>query len=210
MLDFFRRAPGLPAVEWHLLPPGIHRPERWREAAVEAPAGPPWKVGCWGGICRDKGLDLAVKALARPAFRGQVELHLRGEIIEEDYAAELRREAAGAGLPLHLHGPVPAAALPGRVADLACALFPSRCFESYGLVVDEAMLLGLPVVAAETGALAERLGPGGLTFPRGDAGALAERLAEVLADPPAWRRRARGQGVPDFEEHVRAVEGLYG
>jgi len=41
-------------------------------------------------------------------------------------------------------------------------VFASKCQETYGLVVDEALARGVPVVVSDSGALAERAGTGGV------------------------------------------------
>lgn len=79
--------------------------------------------------------------------------------------------------------------LPHREALLALAaadvvVVPSR-LETFGLVAEEAMLAGRCVVAADGGALGERLRDGvdALVVPAGDATALAAALIRALEDP---------------------------
>lgn len=59
---------------------------------------------------------------------------------------------------------------------------PSRA-EGFGLPVLEAMATGVPVVHSDAPALVEVAGGAGLTVPRGDPGALAAALREVLSSP---------------------------
>jgi glycosyltransferase involved in cell wall biosynthesis len=78
------------------------------------------------------------------------------------------------------------------------AVVPSIFPEAFGMVAAEAAAAGvLPVVSAHSGlaevaaGIGEELGPGDagfLSFPAGDAGALRERLAAILALPPDSRR----------------------
>jgi glycosyltransferase involved in cell wall biosynthesis len=81
-------------------------------------------------------------------------------------------------------------------ADVFC--LPSL-FEPFGIVILEAMFFGLPCVGTAAWAIPEMIvdGETGYTVPRDDVGALADRLSELLADPPrahrmglAGRRRA--------------------
>jgi glycosyltransferase involved in cell wall biosynthesis len=58
-------------------------------------------------------------------------------------------------------------------------VLPSR-FEAFGIVFLEAWACGTPVIGAATGAIPSVVGDGGLTFPYGDANALAEKLQTVL------------------------------
>jgi glycosyltransferase involved in cell wall biosynthesis len=57
---------------------------------------------------------------------------------------------------------------------------PSRWEEPFGVVALEGIACGCVVVAADGGGLPEAIGPCGVTFARGDAGALAERFRELL------------------------------
>jgi phosphatidyl-myo-inositol alpha-mannosyltransferase len=67
--------------------------------------------------------------------------------------------------------------------DAYCA--PNTHGESFGIVLIEAMATGTPVVASDLEAFRRVLeeGAAGVLFPVGDAAALAERLAALLADP---------------------------
>ncbi len=208
--EFYRAWPHFPSRPVQVLPPGIPEAELWREARGAPPEGPPWKVGFWGGICHAKGLDLLVEALAAPPFQGKVELHLWGPVLERAFAGELQRKARERGLPLRLWGPVPWRELPRLAAPLAAAVFPSRCFETYGLAVDEALSLGVPALVSRRGALPERLGRGGRTFAPGDPEDLARVLAEVLpGEGGVQPARGLPNQVPEFARHLEDLEDLY-
>ena len=71
-----------------------------------------------------------------------------------------------------------------RAADVL--VLPSR-LEAYGMVVTEALAVGLPVVATAVGGVPEALGrtsdgPPGLLVPPGDADALGAALGAWLGD----------------------------
>lgn len=75
-------------------------------------------------------------------------------------------------------------------------------WEGFGIVLLEAMLAGLPVVATDVSAVPEIVADGrtGFLAPAGDAGAVARRVGELLADPglrtrfgAAGRERARSE-----------------
>ena len=75
-----------------------------------------------------------------------------------------------------------------------CDLFvaPSR-FESFGLILVEAMMFGKPVIGGNGSGMRAIVEPGGNGFlvPPGDAAALEEAIAELLASPE--RRREFGR-----------------
>ena len=208
--EFYLAWPHFPQRPVHVLPPGIPEVELWKSEAGRPPEGPPWKVGYWGGICHSKGLDLLVEALSGPRFSGNVEIHLWGPILERAFAERLQRLARENGLPLDIPGPVAWKELPRRAASLAAAVFPSRCFETYGLAVDEALTLGIPVVVSRRGALPERLGLGGKVFRAGDPEDLSRVLGDLLFGEGA-PSAARGlpNEVPDFSKHLKDMEALY-
>jgi glycosyltransferase involved in cell wall biosynthesis len=91
--------------------------------------------------------------------------------------------------------------LPGRIRNVARAyascdiiLCPSRT-ESFGRVVAEAMMNGLPVVTSDIPAHRQLVGGsgGGRLFPDGDAAAAAAAIQE-LADDPRLRREMGERG----------------
>jgi glycogen(starch) synthase len=59
---------------------------------------------------------------------------------------------------------------------------PSRLAEPFGVVALEGIACGCALVGSEQGGLADAIGPCGLTFPNGDADALAACLRRLLED----------------------------
>lgn len=91
----------------------------------------------------------------------------------------------------------------------ACDVFvaPSR-YESFGLILVEAMRQGRPVVAGDVGGMREIVAEGetGLLVPPGDATALRRALAGLLASEPV-RRRMGERARRRYLEHFTA-EGM--
>src|SRR5690606_19214208 len=69
--------------------------------------------------------------------------------------------------------------------EARAVIFPSLCYENFSLVLLEALSVGTPVIASRLGGLPTILNEGAdsLLFAPGDAGALAERLRQVLEQP---------------------------
>ncbi len=96
---------------------------------------------------------------------------------------------------------------------------PSVWVENSPLVIHEAQQARVPVIAADAGGMAEhvRHGVNGLTFEHRSWRSLAERMQQFV-DDPALARRLGQRGylysengdVPAIEDHVRAVERIYG
>jgi len=87
---------------------------------------------------------------------------------------------------------------------------PSRYQEPFGIVALEGIACGCVVVGSEGGGLREAIGPCGLTFPNGDASALARCLAQLLRDDESVRalRRPAAQHLLRFRRAKVAGEYL--
>ncbi len=102
------------------------------------------------------------------------------------------------------------------LARARAAVVPSQCLETFGLVVAEAMSLGVPSIASALGALPELITDGvdGVLFPPQDAAALAKLFGEVERDPErfaALGREARRTYAQRFEPHkiIAQLEEIY-
>ncbi len=138
----------------------------------------------WGSLYPEKGIESVLEALARTDPALGWTLRVLGEAHEPAFAARVERVAKD--LPVTWRGRFTRDDLQQTAADYA--LLPSRADESYGLVFDEAMQLGLPTLAADVPAYRERAPAGCCAFyPPGDAAA----LAALLADPVALARLQR-------------------
>ena len=131
----------------------------------------PLTVLHFGHRVRTKGVVELVRAAESAAQRGaELRLILMGTELEAGLADELLGLADS--FDLELFGAYERAELERVATRCQLAAFPSKALESYGLVVDEALALGLPALVSDTGdgatpgALAERLGGAGLALPR--------------------------------------------
>lgn len=210
---FNRDAVGLPAGKLRVVRYGLDAPpEPWGPPGGPAlPEGAPVLVAA-GRLARQKGIDLAVRALARVRERHpNVQLVVLGE---GPLRGELQALARALGVAEAVH-------LPGRVGDVAwwyrrasVVVHPAR-WEGFGLVLLEAMLCARPVVAAAVSAVPEIVADGetGLLVPPDDPEALARALAALLDDPARAQRlgeagfaRARAEfSVARMAERTLAV-----
>lgn len=111
---------------------------------------------------------------------------------EGEMAAPLRAAAAGLG-GVHFAGFQGQRAM-RRFYDLCDVFVLPSVHEPWGLVVNEAMNLGRPVVVSDqvgSGYDLVRDGENGFVVPAGDVGALAAALSAILADPERARRMGR-------------------
>ena len=106
----------------------------------------------------------------------------------------IEAEVALAGLPVRMLGFVNQSRLLEVYANADCLLLPSESGETWGLVVNEAMATGLPVIVSNTVGCAMDLvrdGDTGLTFSLGDVSALAQRMSRIIGEED--RARAMGR-----------------
>jgi glycosyltransferase involved in cell wall biosynthesis len=97
-----------------------------------------------------------------------------------------------------------------------CLIFPSRWYETFGLVVSEAAARGIPAVVSGVSAAAERINEGvtGWTFRSGDADDLA-RCLNLLCDDATVSRVGRAaydefwSSPPDRQHHTEALLSIY-
>jgi glycosyltransferase involved in cell wall biosynthesis len=173
-------------------------PERWntvpRDTARQALGFAPddFVVQFVGRVYRQKGVDVlleAVRLIAPELKRLRVVVigSLSGDFHERDsispFAAEMVRKAEG--LPIQFTGFVANDSETFRNHMSACdvAVFPSRV-EALGYVAIEALAMSVPVIASDTGGLAEVVTSDvGLLFPPENAARLAEALREVYENP---------------------------
>lgn len=164
--------------------------------------GAPFTILHFGHLSRLKGLAVLLEAVRRVRESGRaVRLLLLGSCLEDDldlseaeHVSEYDRDR-----------------LMREAARSDCAVFPSLALESYGLVVDEALALGLPVIVSDRGALAERIGTRGVVVAGDDVAALAQEIEAAVDDPSrvAGWRAGTAPGTLDAAAHARELTRIY-
>lgn len=183
-----------------VLRPGVDRP-----TLSPAPATPPLILSV-GILHPRKGHDILIDAVSHLA-----DLDWQAVIVgnpwDHGHAAALERQLAAspAAYRIRLAGRVPADALEAlysRASVFALATW----YEGHGIVFDEALVRGLPIVSCHAGAVPDTVPQGaGLLVPPGDAMAFAQALRSLLEAPD--RRRAMadaalaaGAGLPGWPQ----------
>ena len=205
----FAALTGFPPERLHVIPNAVVDPELNR-LSQEAPKhpwltrdGPPLILSV-GELCARKDFATLIKAFARVQARRPCRLMILGEGRERGHLERIT-------WTLRVNEQL---ALPGFVTNPyvymahAYALVLSSRFEGLPTVLIEAMALGRPVVATDCPHGPREIlqdGAFGPLTPLGDAGALADGIAEVLSNPqPPEALRARAM---DF--HVERVVAAY-
>lgn len=183
----------------------------FRAPAAPAPAPGAPLILSVGILHPRKGHDILIAALAECA-----DLEWRGVIVgtpwEQGYDDRLRRQIEAAGLTdrVELAGRVTPDRLDGLYAEARLFALATR-YEGYGIVFDEALVHGLPIVATAAGAV-----PGtvpteaGTLVPAEDALAFADALRPLLQDDARHARMAQaarkaGQDLPTWADAARTA-----
>ena len=159
-------------------------------------------------LIKDKGIDVAVKAVAQ--LSGGVVLWVVGDGPERGNLETLVRDL-GLGQRVRFLGPRRNVEPLLQAAD--CALCPSVWAEAAGLVNLEALACGLPVVASRIGGIPELVedGRNGFVFSPGDQQELADRIQRLMSDDLLRLRigrEARSDAVRRFSTQSQLESAL--
>ena len=204
-------AAGMPADRVNLVEPGTDRPHLPAPAHGSQDGG---RLLCLASLTPRKGQHLLVEALAGLAGPPWT-CRLVGPVDRAPgYAAEVRESIHRHGLATRIEvtGPREGPGLEAVWRDTDLLVLPSFA-ETYGMVVAEALVRGVPVLTTSGGG-AERTAAGAaLLVPAGDTDALRAALVEWLGDPDLradLRRRAAtaGRGLPTWDDAARRLRDV--
>lgn len=102
--------------------------------------------------------------------------------------SEVSRQAEELGVPLHMLGFQNQTQMPEAYAASDMLALPSNGQETWGLVANEALACGRPIIVSDACGCAPDLaadGRAGRTFALAEAGALARAIAELAGRPPS-------------------------
>lgn len=205
----------VPEAAITVLEPGIDRPA-W---ASRAPGVPPLILSV-GLLHPRKGHDVLVSALAQ-VMDLEWQAVIAGTPWDADHVALLHRRVANPALcgRIRLAGAVTEAerdALYGQASLFALA----TRYEGYGIVFNEALVHGLPILSCRTGAVPDTVPEGaGLLAPPDDPGAFAALLRQALTDRQGLAAmsvaaRQAGAALPSWQDvarrAMRVMDGVSG
>ena len=133
-----------------------------------------------GRLVSDKGVNVLLDALGELQKR---ELRPNLTIIGDgEERGALQAQAAQLKLAVNFVGAQRGAELTKLLNRHRILVVPSLWQEPFGIVALEGIACGCVVVGSQGGGLKDAIGPCGVTFPNGDAQALAEALEPLLRD----------------------------
>ena len=197
-------------------------------SAIDKPAGERPSVLFIGRLEPRKGIAVLLDAIARlasgavvlPADQPQPRFVIAGD---GDLRGDVQQTMARLGKGWIDFIGSPSEAEQRRLLGAATlAVSPALYGESFGIVVAEALASGTPIIGADNAGYATVLSGDGarLLVPAGDAGALAERIAALLAAPgerqelARWGRQHARQfdvagRIGDFEDFYRGAKARH-
>lgn len=159
-----------------------------------------------GRLVSDKGASVLLEAMA--FLEAKPRLTIAGDGPER---ASLERQAIDLELQSRVDfiGAQTSEELAKLLRQHQILVVPSRWQEPFGIVALEGIASGCVLVGSAEGGLAEAIGPCGLTFPNGDAQALAHALSRLLEDPAEQNRLRQNAAAHLARFTPRHVAGLY-
>ncbi len=154
-------------------------------------------IGFVGRLIPEKGVSLLLGALHRLKDVEWRVLILGSGPLESEITGKWQQMF---GERLIYRKAVPHADVPAYMRVMDILVLPSyetrHWKEQFGLVLAQAMMLGVPCIGSTSGAIPEVIGPGGLIFKENDVDDLARTLERLLADVDL--RKSLAQSAQSF------------
>lgn len=175
---------GFPPGRIHHIPNGTRYPAAAAAAVAPAAVAPRQAIGFFGRLCRQKGADVLLRAVAGMDVEACIYGNGEDGAAVREHCRRLRL-----GHRVRFMGGCPQGEVVDAMRGCAVIAVPSR-WEGFPYVVLDAYAAGVPVVAARVGGIPDMVQDGvtGVLVPPDDAPALAAALAALLNNPP--RRHA--------------------
>jgi GT2 family glycosyltransferase/glycosyltransferase involved in cell wall biosynthesis len=179
------------------------------------PVRTPLSVGFLGTLMVSKAPHILLEAFKRLPS-GMATVDLMGAPADYHGDASYRRVLEPLlSLPgVRVLGPQAHGRVPDALAALDVLVMPSIWPETSGIVIREAFLTGLPVVASNIGGIPEQLEHerNGLLFEPGDVEGLTQALRRLVEEPgllDRLRTGAAGTAIRSLDDDVAAARRLY-
>ncbi len=217
-VDFYKRL-GVP--DKAIYPFGYFRSgERWVSRSTHSDDRAKIEIIFAGQIVYRKGLDLLIDA-TKPLFEQHGNLFLT-IIGTGEMKSKLQDQAEACGLTdrILFEGVIPPEKIPARLAKADLLVLPSR-WDGWGVVVNEAFSVGLPVIVSDSCGASDLVNSdlNGYVFRSGDADDLRACLSSFLSRKAFWPHLRAGsletgakisteEAAPYLIECIRHMMGL--
>jgi glycosyltransferase involved in cell wall biosynthesis len=165
----------------------------------------------FGNILPIKGIHVLVDAFKTlPKGRAILTIYGGRTPWTQDYYDRLKQQASG--LEVDFRGPYQREDLPEALSDQDVVVLPAIWPETFSIVIREANLMGLPVIASRIGAIPEAIeeGVNGFLFKPGDREDLRRRMLRFIEAPWLLQEMASKMQRPkSMAEHAIEMVELY-
>lgn len=199
---------GINMDDAQVLPLGVGMQPQPRERSANGPI----RFAFVGTVLPIKGTDCLVRAFrAVPADNICLDVYGREDL--QPFFTHHVHELAAQDPRIAFHGSFPPDHRAEIYAKMDVLVIPSVAQETFSFVAREALLAGVPVVAARVGALMEIIyeGKNGFLYPAADEGALSAIIARIARQPALLESLVLPGPVEilDTHEHIRRLEQVY-
>jgi glycogen(starch) synthase len=197
-------------------PPVMIAPARPSASQTDSPRVLP--VAFVGRLVREKGVATLIRAAQLVREQGySISLRIIGDGPQRQFLEAMALDGIRGPGGIQFAGSLQGDALHAALQDVAVVVIPSLNEEPAGLVVMEQMIAGRTVIVTSHGGAPELADAAGLSFPPGDAIALAACLRRLVDEPALLAElgaRARNRAATLFtqqrmvREHYDLFRGL--
>jgi len=204
------RALGVPDERVRAIPQGVDC-QLFKPLGDRVPGAGGWRLLYVGRFDERKGVGVLLEAMrAIRERRDDVSLRLVGGSPVSGTAAEFRDRSRDLGDCVEFVDEQPHEAIPAIMAESDVFVLPSF-YDSFGIVLVEALACGVPVVATRCGGPEDIVQEGlGRLVGVGDAGDLARGILAVLDEYAAFDRTEMRRKVAAAYDYRRVAERIYG
>lgn len=183
------------------------------QSTRRTPGGGPLRVGFLGSLMISKGPHVLLESISRlPHDALSVTIYGAHTPYHGDDSYRDRLAPLVAQPNVTMHGPIPHSDVSKALASLDVLVVPSIWPENSPLVIHEAFLAGVPVIASDVGGVPELVTHeiNGLLFRAGDVDDLARALQRVAADRNLLQKLREGiPPVRSIETDVQELRAMY-
>jgi glycosyltransferase involved in cell wall biosynthesis len=204
MLSYFPELEG----RLRVVPLGVERPHC---SPISRSFKKPLRILCVGVLIPHKGAHVLLEAIQElPSEAVEVSLYGIVSPYWQPYVDQLHELAKGSAV--HFRGVYDHAELGDILAQHDVLVMPGICEETFSLMTREALLAGLPVIAARRGALTEAVqdGKNGFLFDPESPEDLRRCLSKLINDPELAKSLSNSPTqVRTPDEYATDIEAIY-
>jgi len=165
-----------------------------------------------GSFNHHKGVHILIEAFTK-ITSSTILLKIYGSGVDQLYISLLQK-LAGGNTRIEFCGIFSEEQTGDILSNIDVVVIPSLCYESYSMMLHEAISCNVPVVASDIGVLAEKIENGwnGVTFRAGSVVHLKEVLEGLVRDPEklnVLKDNLRTSIVPTIEQEAHSYERQY-